>query len=957
LTPLQTALEAQISEKLRERRLVVWLDADGHYTDFVDSLRRRHREGGFFAPVVAFRGSYLETLLELEAHLEGLDPSLLLVHVPGLNAATVKATPLFEVYKAGHVHQVALETLLREAAVGVAPPEEVDGFLRQGPASLESAEQWLLEARLRDRRGFAAWLDGLPPEWVLDGLLRQEGSELVARMQAEGDRQDLLAYLERHTGFSCEFADRFHDDAPQAFVAWLLAVEYVFDLKREPVQDLLKPVRRLAPALRKVCVRLAQRLRTDHPDRYRSLALRTEELLDEDLRAGHPDELGRIDTFAREDSRLLEAALEALGEGRWGQALEWAESRLGAMSLWLESEPERRQEWVLVRSAAWFGHALDAGREPLKDARNLADALDRYALCAAGDRRTGAQAVDRAHREFESERMRLLNPKLPHFIRLAELAGALRARYRGWADDLGRAFAALCTEEGFLPPRGLQQRSLYDEVVHPLTQEAGASVALVLVDALRFEMACELADHFDRPGYALALKARYAELPSITAVGMNALAPVARDGILVLERPFEGFRLGDYVVRSRQYRLRAMGERSLDRLPQNRRTPVSLTLQQVCERPPDELQDKVRQAPLTVVTSRELDEAGEASLGIATFEVLLGQIRSAVFHLLNSGIQDVVITSDHGFLLQDETVKSMEFGTGAKVDRRYALAGHYESVPGTRSVPLRDLGYEGEEGHLILADDTCTFRSSGRSPGPFVHGGNSLQERVIPVLHLSRRQRTSVHVARYRLEARADQPIAGFSRLRVRACTVQDPQMLLSFAVAPELPVALRVAGDPEVRLFVQEAPRATLRNQILLLKVDQDWTEVLFTLEGERAARARVEVYHPDAEEQVEPFLLQDFFEVCAAPRGTAPGGPSVSVERPSGSEDWQSRFEDEKIRQVFRHLQAHGNLTEEELVGMLGTPRAARRFSSNLDEYARHLPFHVGVEVVGSVKRYVRR
>ena len=181
--------------------------------------------------------------------------------------------------------------------------------------------------------------------------------------------------------------------------------------------------------------------------------------------------------------------------------------------------------------------------------------------------------------------------------------------------------------------------------------------------------------------------------------------------------------------------------------------------------------------------------------------------------------------------------------------------------------------------------------------------------------------------------------------------------MLLSFAVAPELPVALRVAGDPEVRLFVQEAPRATLRNQILLLKVDQDWTEVLFTLEGERAARARVEVYHPDAEEQVEPFLLQDFFEVCAAPRGTGPEGASVSVERPSESEDWQSRFEDEKIRQVFRHLQAHGNLTEEELVGMLGTPRAARRFSSGLDEYARHLPFHVGVEVVGSVKRYVRR
>jgi len=136
-------------------------------------------------------------------------------------------------------------------------------------------------------------------------------------------------------------------------------------------------------------------------------------------------------------------------------------------------------------------------------------------------------------------------------------------------------------------------------------------------------------------------------------------------------------------------------------------------------------------------------------------------------------------------------------------------------------------------------------------------------------------------------------------------------------------------------------------------LKVDQDFTEVLFTLEGEAAARARIEVYHPD-EEKVEPFLIPEFFDVRAVPRGTGPGGASVTAER---TDDWSSRFEDEKVREVFRHLHLHGNLTEEELIGMLGTPRAATRFSSKLDEYAKRLPFHVGVEVVGFVKRYVRR
>lgn len=47
-------------------------------------------------------------------------------------------------------------------------------------------------------------------------------------------------------------------------------------------------------------------------------------------------------------------------------------------------------------------------------------------------------------------------------------------------------------------------------------------------------MATELTQEFEGAGTTVTLKGRYAELPSITAVGMNVLAPVSQFGRLVL---------------------------------------------------------------------------------------------------------------------------------------------------------------------------------------------------------------------------------------------------------------------------------------------------------------------------------------------------------------------------------------------------------------------------------------
>ena len=181
-----------------------------------------------------------------------------------------------------------------------------------------------------------------------------------------------------------------------------------------------------------------------------------------------PEDLGQIETFRREETSVLEGALQALLAADWDKALHWATSRLEQPSFWLQRAPAQRFVWSLVREAASLGHALARADRPLRASRSLHEALEYYT--------SAGFEVDKAHRRFEQQRFKLLDAQLPYFVQLLAMADDLRGRYRAWADALATDFTALCTATGFLADSRAQQRTLYEQVVHPLTQ-AGHKVA------------------------------------------------------------------------------------------------------------------------------------------------------------------------------------------------------------------------------------------------------------------------------------------------------------------------------------------------------------------------------------------------------------------------------------------------------------------------------------------------
>jgi hypothetical protein len=152
LGPITTTLEEELKERLRQRSLVIWLDKDGIYTPYVDELVERHAQGSFFAPVVPFRGSYLEMLLALESYGDGLSPDVLLIHMPGHTEETIRKPPILELYRPGYRYRKALDTLIREAAAGKVSPDEIEGYLSNGVGDLAQAEEWLAKS-LRQPKG------------------------------------------------------------------------------------------------------------------------------------------------------------------------------------------------------------------------------------------------------------------------------------------------------------------------------------------------------------------------------------------------------------------------------------------------------------------------------------------------------------------------------------------------------------------------------------------------------------------------------------------------------------------------------------------------------------------------------------------------------------------------------------------------------------------------------------
>ena len=962
--PVSAKLCEFLEADIARHQIVVWIDPNGHYSKLVDDLRE---SGGWVAPVLAHRGSYLELMVELEHHAGGIDKAPMLVHLPG--PIEVKSTPMLEIHCAGKQFRKALDTLIREAAVGLVPPAEVDEFLAGPEVSLGNADAWMA-ARVSAASGeLAAKLQAMSITALATALL-DHGSPLSKHLEGSRDFGQLWHHLASHLGlpegWTYPVARKRVTTAVQAgeaLASWSLCVEYVHDLRRDALAEVLRGIKdSLAPPLRDACCAVARSLRDTAEDAYESLALDVERLIETEARDGRPGDLGKIDTFRFEEQQLCIGALDALDASDWDNAAVWARERLEGKSFWIRRDAARKNAWNLIAATAALGQAVAGAKLEYRTADSLEEATARYV-------ERGAK-VDRRQRELAQRTEELLFDKVPHVARLRAAIERARIIYVVWQDQRAREWSALCERDGALPGADLQQRQIFEDVVRPLLEDD--KTVLFLVDALRFEMATELLELLGPAAAPSArLRPRLAELPSVTEIGMSALAPIAQAGKLrpvlagkdkTAARRFEGFASANFQVKTRDQRKKAMATRA------GGAACPSFTIEDLLRMTSADLHLSLRQAKLALVISTQIDAGGEKGIGASVFSTELLRIRAAWQLLREAGVNRFVITSDHGFMLREKGDATIEHGQGYDAMARYALYNVALSNPDQFSVSLRSLQYEDVEGYLVFARGSAVYECA--KDRNFVHGGNSPQERIIPVLTLEHKNPAGASDRRYDLIIEEKGSIDGMHFVQAKL-QIAAGQKGLAFAEPSSVDFDVRVVDDARVQAHTNQAGLgAEMRGGVVHTRVGRSF-QLLFRLTGPREARVQIELFHPSGTQTIEAQVIDRRFEVTEAkpeppppPKPEAAPAPATASRAPVkppapvvASDAWLDGYTDPGVRKVFAHIAQFGAINEAEATAMLGSPRAFRTFSRMFETLAELAPFAAAIDPESSPKRYVKR
>lgn len=275
------------------------------------------------------------------------------------------------------------------------------------------------------------------------------------------------------------------------------------------------------------------------------------------------------------------------------------------------------------------------------------------------------------------------------------------------------------------------QRNIYYDIVLPTIEDK--KVAYILVDALRYEMGVELCKLINN-SEEITIEPAIASIPTITNIGMLSLLTTS-DKAMSFEYDKERMflKIDNNKIKDRKDRI-AYFENI------QKQNMFVLKLDDIVK-PKKSVQDKIKEANIILITSQEIDLLNEAGNEILTknlmSEILLN-IKRAINHLSQLGVEYCVISADHGFLLGTELGKDNKINTpnGRKYElhKRCWIGLGGDNPENTIRISGKKLGYNTDV-DFVFPNGNGIFNSPGIE-NIYVHGGISFQEIIIPVIKI-----------------------------------------------------------------------------------------------------------------------------------------------------------------------------------------------------------------------------
>ena len=532
-------------------------------------------------------------------------------------------------------------------------------------------------------------------------------------------RKEALSFLKGILGFVPKKTNSSWPLIQEELWRYVLFSEFVFDLPSnlpESLATVPKALEGSVDLINRVCASLRDGLRTRPP--YIEASEKVAEDLGLEEEMADVRDLGLRDTFSFEERSFLVGYIDAVRAGDYALAESIAEARKG--SVWVQ-ESDRQLLWTMAERALELLRGIADFDRELNEVKE--DTLELISFYTGRGYR-----LDQRYRYFE-ETLTEIDEDSEDLELLVE---DCRDRYRKCVDRLQRIFITSVRKSGWPAPGITAAGSLFDDEIKPLLADKDAKVAVLWVDALRYELAVALNEALSS-SQKTELSTVCGAIPSITPVGMASLLPGAASEMSLKEK---GGKLvpyfGEKAVGTAKDRVAmlagAYGDRfadvSMDDLVKKRVTKA--------------YRDKFENKALVLVRYHHIDRHGEGHAPdlFRMLKLHTDTLLKAVRRLADLGYTDIFLQTDHGFLVfpeRDHGNKAAKpDGAPWLLDKERVLAGSAGENPDTVRFKAEDLGVKGDFEHLVFPKTLATFTEGVL----YYHGGLSIQECVIPCLHV-----------------------------------------------------------------------------------------------------------------------------------------------------------------------------------------------------------------------------
>jgi hypothetical protein len=547
---------------------------------------------------------------------------------------------------------------------------------------------------------------------ILLALLEPSDAQAAALRSDEGWVAEVKDFLSATLGMSLKTRGKTWAAISEEIWRFVLFSEFVFDLP-EDLPEALRNVPRASVDAQPVVEGVCEALRSSNKSRARYIekAEEIEGVLRLPEVCSSISDLGERDTFPFEERTFLRAAIRGVIESDLDLTRTLLSRRKN--SVWL-GKGENRAQWDLVRASLELVSTCgDLDRELLARARTQESLIDFYI--------SRLRDVDRLQREFEQAASDAVGPQDD----MTALIDFARAGYRKLSEKVQALFMRHLETSGWPPQGRLANTAVFDQFVTEQLRDAGRKIAYLMVDALRYELGVELERQLAEDG-PVKLHAAYAQLPTITLVGMASLLPdAAAKFSLALENENLVPKIGDLPIGNVPQRMDYLRNKYGDRFHE-------MTLGDFLK-----TNAPVRAAvDLLVLRSTEIDSMlennPEDTLGL--IPKTLRQIRSALNKLRGMGFGEAVIVTDHGFFLNAHAeagdVCSKPAGDWKICAHDRVLMGEGGADTNNLVMDAGKLGIRGSFGKIAMPRSMAPYRAGHL----YFHGGASLTEAVVPVL-------------------------------------------------------------------------------------------------------------------------------------------------------------------------------------------------------------------------------